>query len=49
MATNESNKHASVSEDPLAFKPLSWMFLKSMVFCALICVVVLGMAEFVSN
>lgn len=49
MGTNDSNKGASISEGPLALRTLSWMFLKSVVFCALVCVVVLGVAEFVSN
>ena len=49
MGTNNSNKGASISEGPLGLRTLGWKFLKTVVFCPLVCVVVLGMAEFVSN
>lgn len=56
MGTNDSNrrlaaasKGASISEGPLGLRTLGWMFLKTVVFCALVCFVVLGMAEFVNH
>jgi len=49
MGTNDSNKGVSISEGPLGLRTLGWMFLKTVVFCALVCVVVLGMAEFVGH
>ena len=49
MASNDSNKGASTREEPLALRPLSWMFLKTVVFCAFVCVVVLSMAELVTH
>lgn len=49
MERHDSNKGASLNEGPLALRTLSWMFVKSVIFCAFVCVVVLGMAEFVSH
>ena len=53
MERNDSNKSAasegrSVSPD-VGVRTLGWMFLKTVVFCAFVCVVVLGMAEFVTH
>ena len=49
MGSNNSNKGASATEEPLALRTLSWMFLKTVVFCAFVCVVVLSMAELVTH
>lgn len=49
MGTNDSNKGVSLDEGPLGFRTLGWMFVKTVVFCAVLCVVVLGVAEFVSQ
>jgi len=49
MGSNDSNKGASTTEEPLALRTLSWMFLKTVVFCAFVCVVVLSMAELVTH
>jgi len=48
MERNDSTK-SSASEAPLGVRTLGWMFLKTVVFCAFVCVVVLGMAEFVTH
>ncbi|HEY6728787.1 MAG TPA: hypothetical protein VI197_32470 [Polyangiaceae bacterium] len=44
-----TNKGASISDGPLGLRTLGWMFVKTVVFCAVLCVIVLGMAEFVSR
>ena len=49
MGKNDSSNRALVTEKPLALRGLGWMFVKSFVFCAFVCVVVLGMAEFVTR
>ena len=49
MGNNDSKQGVSTTEEPLALRPLSWMFLKTVVFCAFVCVVVLSMAEFVTH
>jgi hypothetical protein len=49
MDTNDSNKGVSINEGQLGLRPLGWMFVKTVVFCVLVCTVVLGMAEFVSH
>ena len=49
MSKNDSSNRALVNEKPIALRALGWMFLKTFVFCAFVCVVVLGMAEFVSR
>jgi len=48
MGNNDSKQGAS-AEEPLALRTLSWMFLKTVVFCAFVCVLVLSMAEFVTR
>lgn len=49
MGKNDSSNRALVTEKPPALRELGWMFVKTFVFCAFVCVVVLGMAEFVSR
>ena len=49
MGKNDSSNRVLQTEKPLALRTLGWMFVKTVVFCAFVCVVVLGMAEFVSR